>query len=248
MQLVRNRLLASAAAVVLAASLAGGARAAAVVDDADLGDLSLDQLMGITVTSASKKEQRADEVASAIFVLTQEDIRRSGATSIPEVLRLVPGLNVSQATPNSWAVTARGFNGRFAPHHKVAPARYRLRLLNSSAFSSYNLTLSDGRPFVQLGTGDGLLPAPVVRQSILLGPAQRADVIVDFNGESGQNVVLQTVPRTDSETGTGSRIGQLMQFRVRGKARDMTSIPTRRPASSPETNEADSSTDGRSCS
>lgn len=121
-------------------------------------------------------------------------------------------------------------NGRFAPHHEVAPARYRLRLLNSSAFSSYNLTLSDGRPFVQLGTGDGLLPAPVVRQSILLGPAQRADVIVDFNGESGQNVVLQTVPRTDSETGTGSRIGQLMQFRVRGKARDLTSIPTRLPS------------------
>ena len=134
------------------------------------------------------------------------------------------------APPNDANVGTRILvNGRFAPHLRVEAGRYRLRLLNSSAFSAYNLTLSDGRPLIQLGTGDGLLPRPVVRQSILLGPAQRADVIVDFTGEAGQNVVLQTVPRTDSETGTGSRIGQLMQFRVRGKSREVTSIPDRLP-------------------
>ncbi|WP_395656834.1 multicopper oxidase domain-containing protein [Nocardioides sp.] len=120
-------------------------------------------------------------------------------------------------------------NGRFAPHLRTSAVHYRLRLLNSSAFSSYNLTLSDGRPFVQIGTGDGLLPAPVVRQSILLGPSQRADVVVDFHGEAGQDVVLQTVPRTDSETGTGSRVGKLMQFRVRDKAPDRTSVPDTLP-------------------
>jgi iron complex outermembrane receptor protein len=101
-------------AVTAVAGSATGATAAAVLADDQLADLSLDQLMGITVTSASKKEQSADEVASAIFVLTQEDIRRSGATSIPEALRLVPGVNVAQSTPNAWSVTARGFNGRFA--------------------------------------------------------------------------------------------------------------------------------------
>jgi iron complex outermembrane receptor protein len=98
------------AACVLA--LAGPGHAADT--DADLADLSLDQLMGLTVTSASKKEQNANEVPSAIFVLTQEDIRRSGATTIPEVLRLVPGLQVARNTSNGWSVTARGFNGRFA--------------------------------------------------------------------------------------------------------------------------------------
>ncbi|HKJ25492.1 MAG TPA: TonB-dependent receptor plug domain-containing protein, partial [Myxococcota bacterium] len=95
-----------------ALALAGPARAADT--DHDLADLSLDQLMGIPVTSASKKEQNADEVSSAIFVLTQDDIRRSGATTIPEVLRLVPGVQVARSTANGWAVTARGFNGRFA--------------------------------------------------------------------------------------------------------------------------------------
>jgi len=104
------RHLAPLGTLAIAVSFPGVASAA----DTDLGALSLDQLMGITVTSASKKEQSAAEVASAIFVLTQDDIRRSGATSIPEVLRLVPGLQVAHTNASGWAITARGFNGRFA--------------------------------------------------------------------------------------------------------------------------------------
>ncbi|HEX4699968.1 MAG TPA: multicopper oxidase domain-containing protein, partial [Actinomycetes bacterium] len=61
-------------------------------------------------------------------------------------------------------------NGRFAPYLNVDTHRYRLRLLNTSPFTSYDFTLSDGRPFVQVGTGNGLLPRAVVRQDILLGP------------------------------------------------------------------------------
>ncbi len=113
MKLVRSGFFAALVAVVFA-STAGTAGASALVDDQDLGELSLDQLMGITITSASKKAQSADEVSSAIFVLTNDDIRRSGATSIPEVLRLVPGLQVSRINSNSWSVTSRGFSGRFA--------------------------------------------------------------------------------------------------------------------------------------
>src|SRR6266403_736553 len=51
--------------------------------------------------------------AAAIFVITQEDIRRSGANSIPEALRLVPGLQVARIDQNKWAIGSRGFNGRF---------------------------------------------------------------------------------------------------------------------------------------
>jgi len=109
---MRFEILRSVMVVACALALAGPARA--VDADTDLADLSLDQLMGLTVTSASKKEQNADEVSSAIFVLTQEDIRRSGATTIPELLRLVPGLQVARSTANGWSVTSRGFNGRFA--------------------------------------------------------------------------------------------------------------------------------------
>jgi spore coat protein A, manganese oxidase len=108
-------------------------------------------------------------------------------------------------------------NGRFAPYQHVQPGIYRLRLLNTSLFSSYDFALSDGRAFNQIGTGSGLLPHAVTRQDILLGPAQRADVLVDFRGLSGKNVLLQSIPRTGGTPGaTGSRVAVLMQFRVRG--------------------------------
>lgn len=79
-----------------------------------LADLSLEDLLSIRVTSASKKNQRLADTASAVFVLSQEDIRRSGATSIPEALRMVPGLEVARIGNNKWAITSRGFNGRYA--------------------------------------------------------------------------------------------------------------------------------------
>lgn len=55
-------------------------------------------------------------LAAAVFVVTDEDLRRSGVTSIPEALRLVPGLQVARIDANKWAISARGFNGRFANH------------------------------------------------------------------------------------------------------------------------------------
>ena len=129
-----------------------------------------------------------------------------------------------KAPPNDATVGSRILvNGRVTPYQRVSATRYRLRLLNGSNFSAYNFSLSDGRPFVQIGTGSGLLPKPVVRQNILLGPAQRADVVVDFAGESGQDVVLASVPRTDE--GTGSREAPIMQFRVRGTAKDPSRVP-----------------------
>ena len=79
-----------------------------------LVDLSLEELMDVEVTSAARKPQRTGDVAAAVFVITQDDIRRSGATSIPEVLRMAPGIEVARIDANKWAVTARGFNGRFA--------------------------------------------------------------------------------------------------------------------------------------
>jgi iron complex outermembrane recepter protein len=80
----------------------------------DLTSASLDDLMNIEVTLVSKKEKRLFHSAAAIYVITQEDIRRSGLTSIPELLRLVPGLDVARIDGTKWAVSARGFNGRFA--------------------------------------------------------------------------------------------------------------------------------------
>ena len=76
--------------------------------------MDMEDLLGLTVTSASKKEQKLSEVATAITVVTKEDIQRLGATNIPEILRSVPGIQVAKVSANEWAVTARGFLGVFS--------------------------------------------------------------------------------------------------------------------------------------
>jgi len=77
----------------------------------DLAALSIEELMDIEITSVSRKPQKISEAASAVYVISQEDIRRSGLTSIPEILRMAPGLQVAQITSSKWAITSRGFNG-----------------------------------------------------------------------------------------------------------------------------------------
>ncbi len=77
-------------------------------------DMSIEELLNVQVTSVSKKPERLASTAGAVHVVTGEDIRRSGAMSLPEALRLVPGVNVAQINAGSWAVSIRGFNGRFA--------------------------------------------------------------------------------------------------------------------------------------
>jgi iron complex outermembrane receptor protein len=78
----------------------------------DLADASLEDLMNIEVTTVSKKEQKLSQAAAAVYVITQEDIRRSGMTAIPDLLRMVPGLQVGQMQGGAWGVSARGFNSQ----------------------------------------------------------------------------------------------------------------------------------------
>src|ERR1035438_6419099 len=80
----------------------------------DLTKASLEDLMDMQVTSVSKREQKLSQAGAAIYVITQEDIRRSGATNIPDLLRMAPGVEVAQVTANSWAISIRGFNGLYA--------------------------------------------------------------------------------------------------------------------------------------
>ena len=79
-----------------------------------LKQLSLEDLMNIEVTSVSKKEQKWAETPAAIYVITEEEIRRSGATSIPEALRLAPGVEVSRIDANKWSIGVRGFGSRLS--------------------------------------------------------------------------------------------------------------------------------------
>jgi iron complex outermembrane receptor protein len=80
----------------------------------DLTEMSLEDLMGIEITSVSKKPQKKSEAAAAIFVITNNDLKHWGVTNIPDALRRVPGLQVARIDANKWAITARGFNSRFA--------------------------------------------------------------------------------------------------------------------------------------
>ena len=80
----------------------------------DLNQMSIEDLMNIEITSASRKEERVADVAAAVFVITRDDIRRSGMTTIPDLLRLAPGVQVAQINANKWAVSVRGFNGLFS--------------------------------------------------------------------------------------------------------------------------------------
>lgn len=77
-------------------------------------DLPLEDLLSLEVTSVSKKRQPLSEAPAAIYVITQDDIKRSGVTSIPEALRMAPGVQVTRINSNKWAVSSRGFNGQMS--------------------------------------------------------------------------------------------------------------------------------------
>jgi iron complex outermembrane receptor protein len=83
-------------------------------DPVDLTAVNLEDLLKMEVRSVSKKDQQLFRTPAAVFVLTAEDIRRSGASTLPDLLRLVPGIQVAQIDSNKFAVTARGFNGMWA--------------------------------------------------------------------------------------------------------------------------------------
>ncbi len=90
--------------------LASGAVGAQPMRVADLADLSIEELSNVQVTSVSKHAERLADAPASIFVITGEDIRRSGATRLAEALRLAPNLEVARASANSYAISARGFN------------------------------------------------------------------------------------------------------------------------------------------
>src|SRR4029450_9135446 len=94
-------------------------------------------------------------------------------------------------------------NGVYQPYFDVGDRKYRLRILNASNARIYNRPLSPGDSFIQIGTESGLLPAPMTRAQMRMGPAERLDVVVDFAGRLGQDFYL-----VDTLTGM-----QLLKFR-----------------------------------
>jgi len=95
--------------MLLAAAATSGDAARCEEPPADLTTIGLEAVMNLEVTSVSKKPERLMDAAAAVQVITSEDIRRSGATTLPDLLRLVPGVQVARANSSTWAVGVRGF-------------------------------------------------------------------------------------------------------------------------------------------
>lgn len=101
-----RRLRAAFALAIMVSSLGH----AAVPSGPDLADLSLEELVNVQITSVSKRAERLTDAPASVFVITQDDIRRSGARSLPEALRLAPNLQVARVSASGYAISARGFN------------------------------------------------------------------------------------------------------------------------------------------
>ena len=106
-------------------------------------------------------------------------------------------------------------NGKISPYLEVEPRPYRFRLVNASNARFYYIALSDDSPLQQIGSDQGLLPHPVSKQNIVMGPAERADVVIDFGKLAGKTVLLK------------SQALELMQIRVAPRTKTAVTLPTR---------------------
>jgi iron complex outermembrane receptor protein len=112
--LIKTLLLAVTGLIVFGPGVHSFAQQQEANEPEDFFDMSIEELMNLEITTASKKKEKLFETPAAAYVITSEDIRRSGATSIPDALRMVPGLQVARINANKWAITSRGFNNEFA--------------------------------------------------------------------------------------------------------------------------------------
>lgn len=159
--------------------LAANSQQLALLSGTDLAEMSLESLMSIEVFSVSKKSEPLHDAASAIFVLTGEDVLRSGVKSIPEALRLVPGLTVARQDAHSWVITARGFSSTLADKLEVLMDGRSLYtpLFSGVYWDMHNIILED-----------------VARIEVIRGPGAA------LWGSNAVNGVINIVTKAASET------------------------------------------------
>lgn len=180
----------------------------------DLSDLSLEDLMDIEVTSVSKTPQKLANSAAAIFVITNEDIRRSGVTCIAEALRMAPGIQVARLSQTKWAISTRGFNGRFANKLLVLiDGRTVYSPLNSGVYWDIQDTMLEDIDRIEVIRGPGAT----------LWGANAVNGVINVITKKSQDTqgTLLTAGFGDEERGFGSiryggRVGDLT-FRLYGK-------------------------------
>ncbi len=130
-----------------------------------------------------------------------------------------PSNGIESATHPYWVNSFLGqtimVNGKVWPNMNVDRGQYRFRILNGSNSRFYNISFSNGISFTQIGSDGGYLKAPVTLTSLLLAPAERADIIVDFsNLTSGAKVILSNNALTTNTSEEKQTVGQIMQFTI----------------------------------
>ncbi|MEH6665779.1 MAG: TonB-dependent receptor plug domain-containing protein, partial [Brevundimonas sp.] len=192
--------------VIAAVAFAAAATHARASEPGDLTALTLEELAQIQVTSVARAPQSLSDAAAAVFVITRDDIRRSGAPNLPEVLRLAPNLQVQQVDANNYAISARGFNS-FEAANKL-------------------LVLVDGRSIYSTLFSGVLWDA----HSLLLEDIERIEVISGpggaLYGANAVNGVINIITRTAHDTtgpavsvGVGSE-DAVLSMRIGGRAGD----------------------------
>ena len=190
---------------------------------ADLAQESLEDLMNVEVTSVSKTEETLSRTAAAVFVISPEDISRSGAKNIPDLLRMVPGMDVAQINANTWAINVRGFNARF---------------------SNGLLVLLDGRPVYTQTFGGvfwDVLDLPVEdieRIEVIRGPGGSVwganavngvvNIITKKSSETHGGLVVAGGGNTDQGFATaqyGGKAGEKTDYRVYAKYLNQDHLP-----------------------
>jgi iron complex outermembrane recepter protein len=184
----------------------------------DLTNLSLEQLMNEPITSVSKKATKLSEAPAAIAVITQDEIRRFGVTSLPEALRMVPGLDVARISSNAWAVSARGFNGEYSKEMLVLIDG---RVVYSPVTAGVHWNAEDvmiedvDRIEVVRGSGATLWGTNAVNGVIN---------IITKSAKATQGGLISTAASSDGDTQLaaryGSALGPDLQFRIYAKYLD----------------------------
>lgn len=203
----------------LAFPLLAAAAPDAPLSPAELSRFNLEELAEVEISSVSKRSEPLSEAAAAIYVISREDIRRSGATSLPEVLRLAPNLQVARLDSSRYAITARGFNGTAANKLQVLiDGRSVYTPLFSGVFWDAQDTLLEDIERIEIISGPG---------GTLWGSNAMNGVINVITRPSRDTVgSLASVFAGNDERGLslrqGARLGEDASFRIHAKgfARD----------------------------
>ena len=139
------------------------------------------------------------------------------ATVLPDGQLYYPDKGVTREHP-VWVPSFYGdsavVNGKIFPYLEVEPRRYRFRMVNSCSSRYLHLALSSGLSFYQIGSDGGFLPQPVHVSPLIMGPAERADVIIDFSQVRGETITMINTAPASFPGGGQYNIPQFMQFRV----------------------------------